>query len=67
MKTQSERIIEKFGGMTSLARLLGHQHPSTVQGWKVRGYIPAKHQETLLRVAREKKIDLEPSDFFTAA
>lgn len=65
-KTQSEKIIEKFGGLTALAKALG-KPVTTVQGWKERGYIPSKHQETILAKARENKIRLSPADFFRAA
>lgn len=66
-KTPSEKIIEKFGGISQLAKALGHEHPTTVQGWKARGRIPAKQQDVVLKLAREKGIDLDPADFFRAA
>jgi hypothetical protein len=58
-------IIEKFGGQSALARLLG-KRPSTVQHWAGTGTIPAKWQGELLRVARERGIELSPSDFVEA-
>ncbi len=60
----AERIIEKFGGISAMAQALGHRHPTTVQGWKERGYIPARQQNEVLRAARDLGIDLAPADFF---
>ncbi|MBN2752619.1 MAG: hypothetical protein JXQ84_07910 [Rhodospirillaceae bacterium] len=43
MSTQAERVkrlVKVFGGISAMARALGHAHPSTVQGWKERGAIP---------------------------
>ncbi len=67
MATPAERIIERFGGLTKLADALGHKHPTTVQGWKVRGRIPAKQQEVVLKLAKDRGLDLEPADFFASA
>ncbi len=33
-------LIKEFGGLTAMARALGHLHVSTVQGWRQRGAIP---------------------------
>lgn len=33
-------LIRAFGGLTAMARALGHAHVSTVQGWGERGRIP---------------------------
>jgi hypothetical protein len=63
-KSQADRIIEKFGGITALARALGHKHPTTVQGWKDRKFIPAKHQADVLNKARDLGLDLTTDDFF---
>lgn len=62
--SQAERIIEKFGGVTATARALGHKFPTTVQGWKSRGYIPAPKQAGVLEAARAHGVELEPADFF---
>ena len=62
--TQAERIIEKFGGLSALARALGHKHVTTVQGWNERGYIPARQQADVLKAAERENIDLTPADFF---
>jgi hypothetical protein len=62
---QSVRIIEKFGGINAMARILGHTNASTVQGWKERGYIPARQQDGVLAAAKENGISLIPDDFFS--
>lgn len=38
--------------------------PSTVQGWKEVGLIPARHQQAVLDAAHAKGIPLSPADFF---
>lgn len=57
------RIIAKFGGIRPMATIIDRPH-STVQSWEVSGYIPARQQENILKVAREKGIDVSPADFF---
>ena len=63
--SQAEIIIERFGGITALARARGDENPSTVQGWRDRGIIPARRQAELLSLAKEMGIELSPRDFFT--
>jgi len=58
----AKKIIEKFGGQSALAALIGKRQ-STVQHWAKVGLIPAKWQQELLRLAREKGIDLYFGDF----
>lgn len=62
--TQAERIIGMFGGVTALSRALGHKYPTTVQGWKERGFIPSPQHETVLTAGRENNILVTPDDFF---
>jgi hypothetical protein len=38
--------------------------PSTVQGWKERGFIPVRQQDEILNKARANNIDLSAEDFF---
>ena len=59
----AEPIIAKFGGLSAMAAALGHRNPSTVQGWKERGIIPARQQPLVLQAARRLGIDLSPADF----
>ena len=63
----AERIIDRFGGISTLARALGHRHPTTVQGWKQRGVIPARRQADVLAAARAHNVALTAEDFFAAA
>lgn len=65
METQAERIISKFGGITALSKALGHKFPSTVQGWKERGFIPADRQEEVIAAGRAQApaIELTGPDF----
>lgn len=60
MATTTE-IIERFGGQSALARLIG-KGPSTVQYWAKTGRIPAKWQPTLLELAAAEGINLDPSE-----
>lgn len=61
--TPGQRVIDRFGGISATARLMGLM-PSTVQGWWERGRIPAHRQDAVLKAAREAGIDLAPADFF---
>lgn len=54
-------VIEKFGGQSALARLIG-KNPSTVQHWAKTGQIPAKWYGEILRLARERGINLLPGE-----
>ena len=58
----ANRIIEKFGGQTALANLIGKRQ-STVSYWKKAGVVPSKWQPKLLELAAEKGLNLQPSDF----
>ncbi|MEE8272536.1 MAG: hypothetical protein V3R98_12520 [Alphaproteobacteria bacterium] len=60
---QADGIIAKFGGTRPMAAALGVP-PSTVQGWKRGGYIPARRQAQVLTAARRLGIDIAPDDFF---
>ncbi len=58
----AQRVIDKFGGQSNLASLLG-KTPSTVQYWTKSGIVPAKWHTTLLTLAKEQGIELYPGDF----
>lgn len=60
--TPATIVIEKFGGQSALARLLGKRQ-STVQHWASTGTVPAKWHSELLRLASEQGVALEPRDF----
>jgi hypothetical protein len=64
MATPTE-IIDRFGGQSALARLIG-KGPSTVQYWAKAGHIPMKWQPILLELAATEGISLEPSELAPA-
>jgi uroporphyrinogen-III synthase len=55
------RIIARFGGIRPMAGKLAVA-VSTVQGWRERGAIPARHHERVRAAAREHGIKIEPED-----
>lgn len=64
------RVIEKCGGIERTAELVG-RHRSVVNRWLrpkdkggTGGLVPAEHQQTLIREARLRGIELCPDDFF---
>lgn len=70
MRNVAEQVIEKCGGHQAVAEMAG-VHVSRVHRWtypKERGgtggLIPTQHQQKLLDEARDRGIDLGPSDFF---
>jgi myo-inositol-1-phosphate synthase len=68
MNTQSnpaEQIIQRFGGQSSLAELLGKRQ-STVQHWAKTGRIPSQWHATLIALAHGRGIALEAKDFVIA-
>ena len=58
----AKQIIERFGGQSALAQLLGKRQ-STVQHWVRTARIPAQWHEKLLDLAHRQGIALEPKDF----
>lgn len=44
-------VITELGGITGLARGLGHRNVTTVQGWWERERIPARRQREVLDFA----------------
>jgi hypothetical protein len=58
----AQRVIEKFGGQSALARLIG-KGQSTVAHWFKTGSIPAKWQTELLKLASANGVALFPGDF----
>lgn len=76
MKDALELVLEAYGervglpprgGMSALARELGHKNPTTVQGWKDRGRVPAEHVRAVIAAAAKKNIVLTPDDFLPDA
>ena len=58
----AETIINRFGGQSRLAKLLGKRQ-STIQHWASTGRIPAQWHQPLMSLARQKGTILEPKDF----
>ena len=58
----AKEIIEKFGGQTALAEMLG-KGQSTVAYWAKTGLVPAKWQKPLLELATAQGIQLSADDF----
>lgn len=50
----AEIVIKRFGGLTALARALGHKYPTTVQGWRESGKIPPKQWPNIEKAAFER-------------
>jgi myo-inositol-1-phosphate synthase len=61
-KNSAEQIINRFGGQSSLANLLGKRQ-STVQHWVKIGRIPSQWHKPLLKLARAEGIALEAKEF----
>jgi hypothetical protein len=64
--TPADRIIAKFGSLRGLARALGHENPTTVQGWKDRGSIPIKHARKIIAASAAFDVPVVEADFFPA-
>ena len=60
----AEQIINKFGGQSSLANLMGKRQ-STIQHWVETGRIPSQWHQPLMKLAHDKGISLEAKDFIT--
>ena len=58
----TSQIIDAFGGVTALARALGHKNATTVQGWKSSDRIPPWRRQAIVEAACKVGIKL-PSDF----
>ena len=62
--TQAERIIRRFGNMSRLARALEPPRAvSTVQRWKLSGFIPARHHQAIMAAARKEGVVVAAEDF----
>lgn len=59
------KIINQFGGLRAMAAALGHENPTTVQGWKVRGRIPSQQIPNVIEAAKGKGIEITHADFFS--
>jgi hypothetical protein len=66
MSKPIDTIIDRFGGVTKLARALSLP-VTTVHSWKRRGCIPSGHQGAILAAARANEVAIGPADFFEVA
>ena len=60
-----QQVIARFGGIRPMASKLGVA-VSTVQGWRERGAIPARHHARVLEAARTEGLDIGPADLSAA-
>lgn len=58
----AKKIVDKFGGQTALAKLLGIGQ-SNVAYWVQKGVIPSKWHTKLLSLGLQNSIDISVSDF----
>ena len=56
--THVKTIIEQFGGIRAMAKTLGHNNPSTVQGWKMANRIPHWRVPEIEQAAKRAKITI---------
>ena len=64
--TNTGKIIDRFGGQSALAALLGKRQ-STVQHWARTGRIPVQWHGRLMELAVQQGISLEPKDFLSSS
>lgn len=63
--TQARRMVERFGGISKMARTIGYPR-STVQRWyEDADVIPAVHNDAILKGAKALGISLTVEDFAT--
>lgn len=63
MTNIATNIIKKCGGIYSIGEAL-RISPTAVSKWQISGLVPAKRQQAILDMAKEKGINLTPNDFF---
>lgn len=55
----AQYVIQRFGGVRPLARLLGISGAAVCQ-WQNSGKIPAKHHEKIIGLAKQQRIQVHP-------
>ncbi len=58
----AQKIVEKFGGQSALASLIG-KGQSTVNYWTKTGVIPAKWRPIVLKLAESQNVNITAADF----
>lgn len=61
--TQARYIADKFGGISALARALGHRNVTTVQYWIDRGHIPTHRYAEIIAASERVGADVTREDF----
>jgi len=64
--TSALEIINAFGGVSKLAKALGHRNVTTVDGWKRSGRIPEWRRREIVEAADRESVTL-PDSFTEAA
>jgi hypothetical protein len=59
--TVAEEVIDAFGGLTKMARVLNHKHVTTIDGWRRSGTIPPWRYNEILTAAVRAEIALPES------
>jgi hypothetical protein len=59
-------VISELGGISAVARGLGHRNVTTVQGWWDREIIPAQQQRCVLDFAASMGCPIDPNDVIPA-
>jgi hypothetical protein len=60
-ESPAQRVIDRFGGQSALARLMGKKQ-STVHYWTSTGRIPPRYHAQLLKLASAHGLNLTPSE-----
>lgn len=61
MANHVEDLIDAFGGLSEMARALGHKHVTTVQGWKESNRIPHWRHREILEAADRHGVNIPAS------
>jgi hypothetical protein len=61
MTTTTSEIINAFGGVSKLAKALGHANVTTVDGWKRKGRIPHWRRLEIVDAAKREGVELPQS------
>lgn len=57
-KSLAEKVITSFGGVSALAKALGHKNVTTVDGWKRSGRIPEWRRHEIIEAAKRDQVSL---------
>lgn len=57
----AEYTVYVFKGVRATAKAV-HRDPAAVSRWRKKGNVPINVQRVILEIAKEKKLDITPSD-----